>query len=381
MALSLEEFVLALLTFWLAITLILSLVRLENVDYKPFFVVVKGRPRLLRRLLKALSSRWGRAWIVALDVGVAMGVGMMAFSLYFLAANLVRRFLVPREFVAVMPPIPGLLFPLEVLPHFIAALAVAVVIHEAAHALASKLLGVKVKGAGVALAVIILAAFVELDEEGIKRVRLRDKLRIFTAGPSSNMLLFLLVVAAFTVVFQPGGVLVQRVEPGTPADRAGLTRYSVIVALNGTSITDSLSLHRFMLRTRPNQTIVIDFIEPTGARTRRIIRAASHPYNRSIGFIGILPADYYELRLGWLPPSALIQVHLFLLWLEIVLFSLAVFNMLPISIADGGRVFRAVVEEVFKGDEGKVKAFAFIANSLCLGLIVANVAVTILAMI
>lgn len=375
---SLEGFILALLGSWLAVTIFLSLVRVRGVECRPFLLVVRGRPRALGRLLDAMSSRWGGLWATLMDVGVAMGLGMMAFSTYFLAANLARRFLVPGEFVAVMPPIPGVFFPLDVLPHFIAALALAIAVHEAAHAIASRALGVEVRGVGVAVALIVLAAFVELDEEGVRRMGVRDKLRVLLAGSAANMLLFLLVVACFTLLFQPGGVLVQRVEPGTPADEAGIARCSVIVALNGSRVLDSVDLHRFMAGTRPNQTVVVELIEPSGSREVKVLRTASHPLNRSRGFLGVLPADYYALRVGWLPPATLVQVYTFTLWLEVLLFSLAVFNMLPISVADGGRALRAIAEEAFRGDEGKVKALSLIANLACIGLIAANVALTIL---
>ena len=374
---SLEEFLLALMVFWLALSLAFSVVKVRGVDLKPFLLVVKVKPKKLSRLLTWLSSKWAKVWIALFDVGVAMGFGMMGFALYFLASNLVKHFLAPRQFVAVMPPIPGVLFPLEVLPHFVVALSLAVLIHEAAHAIASKVLGVRVRSVGAALFVVLVAAFVELEEDDVKKAGVRDKLRIFAAGSFFNMLFFLALVLALIGLFQPGGVVIQRVEPGTPADEAGLMKYGVIKTLNDTTVLSVGDLHDFMGRTRPSQTIIVGLITPSGEQVEMVVRATSHPFNASKGFMGILPADYYELRLGELPPCVLIHVHVLLFWSQVILFSLAVFNMLPIAIADGSRMFNTLAEKLLKGDTVKVRKLSLVLNAISITLIAANVVVTL----
>ena len=365
------------LVFWLALSLVFSVVKVRGVDFKPFLLIVRASPERLERALARLTSRRAKAWAVVLDAGVAVGFGMMAFSLYFLALNLIRRFTSPRSFVAVAPPIPGVLFPLEVAPHFIAALSVAVVIHELAHAIASRLAGVRIKSVGAALLAVILAAFVELDEEDVRRTGLSEKLRIFAAGSFANLALFLLLLVAFTALFQPGGVLIRHVEPSTPAYTAGITRDCVIKQLNDTSIASALDLHEFMEGTRPNQTVVVGFLDPAGSWRRVVVKTASHPLNSSKGFLGVLPVDFYELRMAALPPSFLVHLHAFYAWLEIILFSLAVFNMLPIAVADGGRMVQAAASELLKGGEGAARRLVAVLTALSACLVVSNIVLTL----
>ena len=56
---------------------------------------------------------------------------------------------------------------------------------------------------------------------------------------------------------QARGALVNSVQTGGPAERAGLRRGDVIVALNGTAITDSNSLRNQVARTKPGTEVTI----------------------------------------------------------------------------------------------------------------------------
>lgn len=375
--LSLEEALLLFIIFWLALALLLSVVRVKGVQFKPFILIVKASPKRLDKLLARLLSGRLRALAVLLDVGVAVGFGMMAFSLYFLAFNLVKHFTSPKSFVAVLPPIPGVLFPLEVLPHFIAALFIAATLHEVAHAAASKHAGIKVRSVGAALLAVIIAAFVELEEKDVEKAGLEEKLRVFSAGSFANLALFILLLMAFTALFQPGGVFIQHVEPSTPASSAGIVEGCVIQRLNDTYILSVADLHGFMERTRPNQTVMVGFLNPDGLQREVSLSAASHPANSSRGFLGVMPVDFYEVRGLSLPPRLLVQVLTFYGWLEAVLFSLAVFNMLPMAVTDGGRMIHAVLCRLIKDGEATARKLVAALTVASVGLIAFNIAATL----
>jgi serine protease Do len=49
---------------------------------------------------------------------------------------------------------------------------------------------------------------------------------------------------------EPRGALVRRVEPGSPAERAGIQRYDVIVEWNGRKIENSTDLALAVARTK-----------------------------------------------------------------------------------------------------------------------------------
>lgn len=344
----LTVFLVCFLSFWLLLSVVMSIVKLKGVDLKPFLLIIRFSSERVDKALSKLTSRGAKAWSVLLDAGVALGFGLMAFSLYFLASNLLKRFISPEGFVAVVPPIPGLALPLSHVPHFFIALSMAVVVHELAHAVASKLMGVKVKSFGAALLVLVFAAFVELDEEAMERASLGNRLRIFAAGSFANLALFVALLIAFVALFQPGGVLVYYVEASAPASETGITVGCVIKQVNDRHILSSLDLNDFMRHVSPGQVVRVKLVSPEGSWREVLLRAASHPSDPSRGFLGILPLDFYELRLLSLPPGVLMHIHILYAWTQAVLFSLAVFNMLPIAILDGGKVAHAMISEAVR---------------------------------
>jgi Do/DeqQ family serine protease len=81
------------------------------------------------------------------------------------------------------------------------------------------------------------------------------------------------------------GALVSDIEPGSPADRAGLKQGDVIVALNGQRVTDANALRNQIATTRPNTMVSLELLrggktESTSVRLierERTQRAAAGP--------------------------------------------------------------------------------------------------------
>ncbi|MCX8204204.1 MAG: site-2 protease family protein [Candidatus Nezhaarchaeota archaeon] len=361
---------------WLLLSLAFSIVKVKGIDLKPFLLIIRVSSQKIDRVLSKLTSRGVKVWSILLDAGVALGFGLMAFSLYFLVTNLFKRFTSPEGFVAIVPPIPGLALPLVHVPYFLIALSIAIIAHELAHAAASKLLGVKIKSFGAALLAVILAAFVELDEETLGKTEPSGRLKIFAAGSFANLALFVVLLAAFVALFQPGGAFVYYVEESTPAFEAGIVKSCVIKRLNSTYILNSLDLNEFMRRSGPGQIVAVGLVSPEGSWREVVLRTTSHPNDPSRGFLGILPLDFYELRLLNLPPSILIHIHTFYAWLQAILFSLAVFNMLPMAAVDGGKMMYTVIEEVAKSSR-LAKRLLILLTAISLCLVALNVTVTL----
>jgi S1-C subfamily serine protease len=56
------------------------------------------------------------------------------------------------------------------------------------------------------------------------------------------------------------GALVSGVEPGSPADQAGLRQGDVIVGLNGSRVTDANALRNQIASTRPESSVTIEWL-------------------------------------------------------------------------------------------------------------------------
>ena len=105
------------------------------------------------------------------------------------------------------------------------AVVVAVVIHEAAHGIVARSLGLPIKSAGVLLLLFLpIGAFVEVDDKQLKESRSRDSLRVLAAGSGINFIvgiacILLLILTVSTMVPAVKGAAIVGVVAEHP-DRA-----------------------------------------------------------------------------------------------------------------------------------------------------------------
>ncbi len=99
--------------------------------------------------------------------------------------------------------IPGI-NPVIPVTYGILGLAIAIVFHEFAHGFQVAFHKLKVLSLGILLFIVPIGAFVEPDEEELKKTHRRYRMRVFAAGPITNMLLAL--VALMLVLSMAGGI-------------------------------------------------------------------------------------------------------------------------------------------------------------------------------
>jgi membrane-associated protease RseP (regulator of RpoE activity) len=124
------------------------------------------------------------------------------------------------------------------------ALVVAMVVHEGAHGVVARSLGLPVKSSGLVLLLVIpIGAFVEVDEDAMKAAKARDSGRVLAAGAGVNfvlgvvcLLLLFSVVSSMTPA--ANGIGVARVITPSPAATSGVKPGDFIVAVNGTNYDD-----------------------------------------------------------------------------------------------------------------------------------------------
>ncbi len=112
----------------------------------------------------------------------------------------------------------------------IAALVIILLVHEGAHAVLGRIAKVPVLSSGVVLfGIIPVGAFIEPDEEYLKRVEKTKQTRVLAAGSSSNLFFSIIIFAIFigflfaTVPYRESGLLVIN----------GLEKDTVIYKING----------------------------------------------------------------------------------------------------------------------------------------------------
>jgi len=190
----------------------------------------RGLSYLDRLALRDRFWRWYGNFSIAL---VFFFMGMVSLILIWevpLALKVPASAAPGPEYIVGLPGIN----PLIPIGYGILALAVAIIVHEAAHGVLTRVAKVTVKSAGVLLFVVPVGAFVEPDDEQLKTISRRKRIRMYSVGPATNLLLALACAAVFSSGFMASvepvepGVIVTEVVKGYPADNASIPVYSLI---------------------------------------------------------------------------------------------------------------------------------------------------------
>jgi PDZ domain-containing protein len=196
-------------------------------------------------------------------------------------------------------------------------------------------------------------------------------MRVYASGSFSNFLVFLLAIAlsALTISSSPHGVLVLDTQEGYPAHGV-LKDWDVIVSIDHHEIRDIKDLNVVLRATTPGTEVNVTVLR-NGALTVLALRTASHPSNSSRSYLGVSISDYYPSTIPWLRGQAYLHWTSMLYWLEILSFSVAMINMLPIPLLDGSGFVRALLDGLVKKKRlsdlitsalGALSLFLLIAN-------------------
>jgi membrane-associated protease RseP (regulator of RpoE activity) len=291
------------------------------------------KSKALNKTIDSWAKRKRKLWLVLSNVSIALGIGLMAFSIYFLLNNLLRFIFQTRLVSPVFPVIPGLTLRLYWLPYFVAGAVVAVLTHELAHGIIARLENIPVLSTGVLAAVVFFGAFVEPDEKVFEKAPLKVRLRVLAVGSSTNLVTALLTFLLLSGLFEaPSGVIIQETLPNGPADRAGLGQWDVIYAINGNKTSTILDFVRYMNQTEPNEKIILS----TNKGPKTVTTTLSKTNRTIIGVVLFPFSSYRPSRLG-LGHYLDINLFLTLFWIYLITLSLAIFNMFPLYPFDGER--------------------------------------------
>jgi membrane-associated protease RseP (regulator of RpoE activity) len=236
-----------------------------------------------------------------------------------------------------------------------------------------------VKSSGLLFFLFIpIGAFVDVDEEQLKKAKPRSALKVMAGGVGANIVIaavcllgVLLVVGSLTPVID--GVYINDVTSGLPAQAAGLMPKDVLVSIDNATIYNTTQLRAVLDSKTAGDTIQVTVArgENWQYRFSTTVNLTSTD-NRTV--MGIYSYDLFteqrlenyrtfsldRLSMYLAPPtlaSGLVPFSDFLapfysnpvpqwqilvnglFWIWFVNFNLAIFNALPIYPLDGGRIF------------------------------------------
>jgi len=410
------------------------------------------------KLINYVGNKYKKSLKILSYISIGLGYCLMVSMLYLFGKiiwlyvaypAIVREIKIPP----IMPLVPYLpqIFKLDFLPPFyftywIIILAVIAITHEFAHGIFAAYNKIKVKTTGFGFfpffLPVFLAAFVELDEEKMKKKNKFSQMAILSAGTFANILtaifFFLVLWIFFSLAFTPSGIVFDtysysavgistisavntisfnnlsyeklldlvnetgmtdiqvaednyvitkdllKVQKNTedyvilyydaPAINAGLT--GAISEIDGVKIDSIKKLTDELAKKSPMQEVVVTTISEDKSKNYKII-LGEHPENKNSPLLGIgfvnkkregLMGKVYQALSSFKKPHVYYQpkfdgvswfVYNLLWWIVLISVSVALVNMLPVGIFDGGRFFYLTVLAITKSEKKAKNFFAF----------------------
>ena len=382
-------------------------------DYKRFefqYGIILLRTRRFGTLMDRLGAKRiskPAGWFLLYIMPIAGAIGFYLF-LSELGILLSPRGVAVAEYVRSLTPlanlgIPGINPYLPIVDGWI-ALVVAMIIHEGAHGVVARSLGLPVKSSGLLFLLFIpIGAFVDVDETAIRTAKPSYSARVLAAGAGINLavgVVCLLLLVGVVSTMRPAssqgiGVVV---AANSPLSKAGVQTYDYILAVDGVPINDpsaissspwykinntvTVTVWRDGVTFEKNVTIGFQLLQNTtsgqtykspllgvsfaspGTQSASTLQGVVSTYTGaalSKPFIyvciptlptcqGVVPfsdtmSPFYTSSLG----PGLVQFANLLYWIFFLNFNLAIFNALPIYPLDGGQAFMVGVKALGKG--------------------------------
>lgn len=225
--------------------------------------ILMWRTRRGKDFIERLASKkrfWGGYGKVALWICMFSMIAIMVLLIW--EATIVPQIKTPPSPKLILG-IPGI-NPIIPIGYGIVGLAIAIVVHEFAHGVLTRVGGMKVQNLGIVFLVVPIGAFVEPDEKELQQATRSKRSKVYAVGPATNIVLSLVMLSIFSGLFMSsadpaheGGLTVGVVD-GSPAAHAGITAYCVIVSMDGTAVSSSSNLDS-RISPNPGGTVAVSY--------------------------------------------------------------------------------------------------------------------------
>ena len=284
-------------------------------------------------------------------------IGILSIATGFIATFLGLYFVIQfslklqQAFAPALPSVSGVNYPSPIIGvpfwYWIIGIFIIVFTHESMHGIFARLDKVKIKSYGIiTFFVLPIGAFVDPDENQIKKLGTLKKMRLLAAGSFINIVLgivfLLLGLWFFSNFYEQNGVIFSETIKDTPAYNANLN--GTILSINYKKIETVFDLSDILNKTQPGSEIAV--ATTTGVYTLNTTSRPDDSPGSYIGISGVSTSVDIKNNFGWYKP-ALSWFYGLLIWLHILNFGVGIANMLPIKPLDGGLFYEELLRKYF----------------------------------
>lgn len=208
--------------------------------YGPFLMWSTQRGKAIIDRLAKPKRFWMAYGAIAKTICAVVMLLMMALLLW--EATIVDQ--IPAESapgLEMMLGIPGV-NPIIPIWYGILGLLVAIVIHEVAHGILTRVGNMNIRSMGILLLIVPMGAFVEPDEEALVKADKRRRMNVYAVGPATNIIVGLVCALIFSSAMmgsvepvRDNPIVVSLADDG-PAEMAGLRFGAQIIQMDGMPI-------------------------------------------------------------------------------------------------------------------------------------------------
>lgn len=364
-----ENSIVYVLAVWIVIVITAKILKLNRYGFeiKPYSIVYKNHN--IQSIFTKILSKTKFITNVFAKISLISGFIMMAVAFWFLLHNILNFFVRPSEFSEMTLLIPGITLTSSTsITYFLLSIPIVLIIHEGAHGIVATLERIKIKSGGFAIFVAMFAGFVEPDEEKFSKANKISKLKVISAGATSNVLFSfilgaILITNPFFAMIIPEplvsllyrsteGVTIISIMSGSGAEKSGLLQDDIIIRINDINIKNPADFQK--VKILPNEIISVDVIRD-GEELNFLVKTIQNPEDVESGLIGIIRDNLLPYK----PIYNIIEwnsheVSMFLIWLWMISFFIGIINMLPLPILDGGKFIHSIIYDKINDKNSKI---------------------------
>ncbi len=177
------------------------------------------------------------------------------------------------------------------------ALVLTLAIHEFGHGVLARVEQMRVRSAGLLLAVIPIGAFVEPNEQDVAEAKGMPKIRMFGAGITNNLVFglicFFLMIILFGLAAPTTAPVISGIYQDFPAHLAGVPQDSIVTAINGTPVSTREQVAAFLNGTRSGDPITLG-VQKDGIVSVYPLTLTTRPGTNSTDGPGFMGVTYYD---------------------------------------------------------------------------------------
>jgi membrane-associated protease RseP (regulator of RpoE activity) len=353
------------ITFITFIIFVAFLVYLDRRNVKLEGIIFIRRTKRGKNFLDSTAKKHPRFWKIISYIGIFVSVLALAAGTYLLVSNAFSIFHgISGEGVRLVLPgpqaatdIPALL----IVPWWMWVCGVAIVMvpHETMHGIMCRIERIRIKSIGWILLLFIPGAFVEPDENQLKKAKRSTRLKVYAAGSFANIivafLIFLLFFFSFSMLNHPAGAAFISGND-TPTYYANLST-GTITAINGIAVHNQSEFAGELQKYSPGDIVEVNITQRYYGNyilTGNIVADISNTSTYTM----ILYEDQNNSTKPYLvkdsitayAPNSELDYNIanLLFWMFLFSAGIGIVNLLPIKPLDGGFIFEDLIGYISK---------------------------------